>query len=75
MFLCYGGFYSLSLKIDEKDVEGQWSAINDVLKKLPRATFFHEDESEIKNPNKEKNIIFLILFVVLLILKLKDLDF
>ena len=55
-----GGFCPLSLKIVEKAVEGQWSTINDVLKKLPGATFFPEDESEIKNPKKEKNIIFLI---------------
>ena len=55
-----GGFCPLSLKIVEKAVEGQWSTINDVLKKLPGATFFPKDESEIKNPIKEKNIIFLI---------------
>ena len=55
-----GGFCPLSLKIVEKAVEGKWSTINDVLKKLPGATFFPEDESEIKNPKKEKNIIFLI---------------
>ena len=55
-----GGFCPLSLKIVEKAVEGQWSTIIDVLKKLPGATIFPEDESEIKNPKKEKNIIFLI---------------
>ena len=55
-----GGFCPLSLKIVEKAVEGQWSTIIDVLKKIPGATIFPEDESEIKNPKKEKNIIFLI---------------
>ena len=55
-----GGYCPLSLKIVEKAVEGQWSTINDVLKKIPGATIFPEDESEIKNPKKEKNIIFLI---------------
>lgn len=55
-----GGYCPLSLKIVEKAVEGQWNSINDVLKKLPGATIFPEDESEIKNPKKEKNIIFLI---------------
>ena len=55
-----GGFCPLSLKIVEKAVEGQWSTIIDVLKKIPGATIFPEDESEIKNPQKEKNIIFLI---------------
>ena len=42
-----GGFCPLSLKIVEKAVEGQWSTIIDVLKKIPGATIFPEDESEI----------------------------
>ena len=42
-----GGYCPLSLKIEEKAVEGQWNTINDVLRKLPGATIFPEDESEI----------------------------
>ena len=55
-----GGYCPLSLKIVEKTAEGQWNTIIDILKKLPGTTIFPEDESEIKNPKKEKNIIFLI---------------
>ena len=55
-----GGYCPLSLKIVEKAVEGKWGTIVDILKKLPGATIFPEDESEIKNPKKDKNIIFLI---------------
>jgi hypothetical protein len=55
-----GGYCPLSLKIIENAVEGNWNSIIDVLKKLPGATIFPEDESEIKNPNKDKNIIFLV---------------
>ena len=55
-----GGYCPLSLKIVEKTAEGQWNSIIDTLKKLPGSTIFPEDESEIKNPKKEKNIIFLI---------------
>ena len=55
-----GGYCPLSLKIVEKAVEGKWSTIIDVLRKLPGATSFPEDESEINNPKKERNIIFLV---------------
>ena len=55
-----GGYCPLSLKIVEKAVEGKWSTIIDVLRKLPGATAFPEDESEIINPKKERNIIFLV---------------
>ena len=55
-----GGYCPLSLKIVEKAVEGKWSTIIDVLKKLPGPTIYPEDESEINNPQKDKNIILLI---------------
>ena len=55
-----GGYCPLSLKIVEKTIEGKWGTIIDTLRKLPGATNFPEDESDIKNPTKEKNIIFLI---------------
>ena len=55
-----GGYCPLSLKIVEKTVEGKWSSILDLLKKLPGATICPEDESEINNPIKDKNIIFLV---------------
>ena len=55
-----GGYCPLSLKIVEKAVEGKWHTIIDILKKLPGATIYPEDESEINNPQKDKNIIFLV---------------
>ena len=55
-----GGYCPLSLKIVEKAVEGKWSTIIDVLKKLPGPTKYPENESEINNPQNDKNIILLV---------------
>ena len=55
-----GGYCPLSLKIVEKAVEGKWNTIIDVLKKLPGPTKYPENESEINNPQNDKNIILLV---------------
>ena len=55
-----GGYCPLSLKLIEKAVEGNWNSIADVLRRMPGATHFPEDEKVISNPEKEKNIIFIV---------------
>ena len=54
------GYCPLSLRIIENAIEGKWNKIIDVLKRMPGATIFPEDESFICNPEKEKNIIFIV---------------
>lgn len=54
------GFCPLSLKIIEKAVYGKWNTISDLLKRMPGATNFPEDEKVISNPNNDKNIMFII---------------
>ena len=56
------GYCPLSLKIIEKAIYGKWGTIIDILKRIPGATSFPENESVISNPVKEKNIM-LIVFV------------
>ena len=52
------GYCPLSLRIIENAVEGRWGKIIEVLKKIPGATNYPEDETVISNPEKNKNIIF-----------------
>ena len=54
------GFCPISLKLIEKAVEGKWTKIQDIIKKLPGETTFPFDETEIAKPNKEVNTIFLV---------------
>jgi hypothetical protein len=54
------GYCPLSLKIIEKAVLGQWSTIIDILRRIPGATKFPEDESVISNPANDKNIMLLV---------------
>ena len=55
-----GGYCPLSLRIIENAIEGKWGKICEVLKRMPGATIFPEDESVISNPNKQKNLVFII---------------
>ena len=55
-----GGYCPLSLRIIENAIEGKWNKIIDVLKRMPGPTLYPEDENVIANPEKQKNIIFLI---------------
>ena len=55
-----GGYCPLSLRIIENAIDGKWNKIIEVLKKIPGATSFPENESVISNPEKNKNIIFII---------------
>ena len=55
-----GGYCPLSLKLIETAVEGRWSKIIDTVKKMPGITNYPSDESVISNPNKDKNIIFIV---------------
>ena len=55
-----GGYCPLSLRIIENAIEGKWGKIVEVLKRMPGSTNFPEDESVISNPEKNKNIIFII---------------
>ena len=57
-----GGFCPLSLRIIERAIEGKWNKIIDVLKRIPGATIYPEDETVFSNPEKDKNIV-LIVFV------------
>ena len=50
----------IGLKLIEKAVEGQWNKIVDILKKMPGEVSFPMDESEIANPTKEVNTIFVV---------------
>ena len=54
------GFCPISLKLIERAVEGKWTKIQDIIKKLPGETTFPFDETEIAKPNKEVNTIFLV---------------
>ena len=54
------GFTPISLKIIEYAIRGKWVTIIDVLKRIPGATFFPEDETAISNPKNEKNIMFIV---------------
>ena len=54
------GFCPISLKIIEKAVRGEWNTILDTLKKMPGATSCPDDEKVIKEPVKERNIMFII---------------
>ena len=56
------GYCPLSLKIIEKAVMGKWSTIIDIIKKIPGAISYPEDENVISNPQKESNIL-LIVFI------------
>ena len=54
------GCCPIGLKLIEKAVEGQWNKIVDILKKMPGEVSFPMDESEIANPTKEVNTIFVV---------------
>ena len=54
------GFCPIGLKLIEKAVEGKWNKIVDILKKMPGEVSFPLDESEIANPTKEVNTIFVV---------------
>ena len=54
------GFTPISLKIIETAVYGKWNTIIDVLRKMPGATNFPNDESVISNPRKDRNLMFII---------------
>ena len=55
-----GGFCPLSLRIIETAIEGKWHKIIDTLKKMPGHTSLPNDETEISNPTKDNNIIFIV---------------
>ena len=55
-----GGYCPLALRIIETAIEGKWNKIIDTLKKMPGATNYPTDESFISNPEKDKNIIFIV---------------
>lgn len=55
-----GGFCPLSLRIIENAIEGRWHKIIDTLKKIPGHTSLPNDETEISNPTKDNNIIFIV---------------
>ena len=57
-----GGFCPLSLKLIQRAIEGKWNKIHDTIKKMPGYLSYPQDESEISNPQKDKNII-LIVFI------------
>ena len=54
------GYCPISLKIIEKAVYGEWYTIIDVLRKMPGATYCPENEKVIKEPVKDRNIMFII---------------
>ena len=54
------GYCPISLKIVESAVYGRWNSIFDILSKIPGATKFPENEELIRNPLKDKNIMFII---------------
>ena len=56
------GFCPLSLRIIEKAIYGKWNTISDLLKRMPGATYFPEDEKVISNPKSDKNIM-LVVFI------------
>ena len=56
------GYCPLSLKIIEKAVMGKWGTIAEILKKIPGALSYPEDETVISNPQKDSNIL-LVVFV------------
>ena len=56
------GYCPISLRIIEKAVMGQWNTIIEILKRIPGATNYPENETLISNPTNEKNIM-LIVFV------------
>ena len=55
-----GGYCPIGLKLIEKGLEGKWNKIQDIIKKIPGEASFPNDESEIYNPTKEINTIFLV---------------
>ena len=54
------GYCPISIKIIEKAVNGEWNTIIDVLRKMPGFTSCPEDEKVIKEPVKDRNIMFII---------------
>ena len=56
----FGGFCPLSLRLIEKAIEGNWHKISDIIKKIPGATIYPENEEFISNPIQDKNFLFLI---------------
>ena len=56
------GYCPLSLRIIERAVMGQWGTVIEVLKRIPGATNYPENETLISNPTNEKNLM-LIIFV------------
>ena len=54
------GYCPISIKIIEKAVNGEWNTIIDVLRKMPGFTSCPEDEKVIKEPAKDRNIMFII---------------
>ena len=54
------GYCPISIKIIEKAVNGEWNTIIDVLRKMPGFTSCPEDEKVIKEPSKDRNIMFII---------------
>ena len=54
------GYCPISIKMIEKAVNGEWNTIIDVLRKMPGFTSCPEDEKVIKEPVKDRNIMFII---------------
>ena len=55
-----GGFCPLSLRIIERAIEGSWYKIIDVLKKIPGATEYPYNEKVFSDPEKNKNIVYIV---------------
>ena len=55
-----GGYCPLSLRLIENAIEGKWSKIIDVIRRMPGATYLPENEEVISNPEKNKNIVFIV---------------
>ena len=54
------GFCPISLRLIEKAIEGKWTKIQEVIKKIPGEVSFPLNEIEITKPTQEVNTIFLV---------------
>ena len=54
------GYCPLSLRLIENAIEGKWNKIAEVIKRMPGATYFPENEEVISNPKNDKNIVFIV---------------
>ena len=54
------GFCPISLRLIEKAIEGKWTKIQEIIKKIPGEVSFPLNEIEITKPTQEVNTIFLV---------------